>query len=408
MESLVIISSYPPRFCGIATFVEEAIEFIKKEHPEITVHIISHLDGQGENVHPVIDLSKRNWYVPVAEEIKKLKPDVIHIQHEYGLYNYVDEHGKSDNNGGFLKLLDLLADFPTVVEAHTVHGRLKEKEEYFISGLLKRCTVLMLKCDYQKWRLSWTFGEEKKGRKELLRKVTVIPHGARTDRRYGDDEINSLKEELGLSELVDRKIVGLVGWIQNNKRWDIVLDVWEELEEIIFGRIGENWLLFAAGDIRDMNHEADYKKYINKLKEFEKMGIAKFYKFEPRGEEYYKVVAICDFIILPSIDETQSGTLARIIAANTPYITTAPMEGLTSQTLESDGGLLFTNRESLKRGIITMATNEKLRRRLGDHLKWYLENKVSWELVVKQYFDVYEKAIQSRKTGKDVNYPSEF
>lgn len=52
MKTLLVISSYPPRFCGIATFVEEAIEFIKKERSDIKVDIISHLDGEGENVHP--------------------------------------------------------------------------------------------------------------------------------------------------------------------------------------------------------------------------------------------------------------------------------------------------------------------------------------------------------------------
>jgi len=49
------------------------------------------------------------------------------------------------------------------------------------------------------------------------------------------------------------------------------------------------------------------------------------------------MMGVCDFIVLPSTDETQSGTLARIIALNKPHITTAPMEGLTAQTLESGG-----------------------------------------------------------------------
>jgi len=31
---LVLISSYPPRLCGIATFTEEAREFIQKHSPE--------------------------------------------------------------------------------------------------------------------------------------------------------------------------------------------------------------------------------------------------------------------------------------------------------------------------------------------------------------------------------------
>ncbi|MEK6647244.1 MAG: glycosyltransferase [Candidatus Firestonebacteria bacterium] len=405
MKTLLVISSYPPRFCGIATFVEEAIEFIKKERSDIKVDIISHLDGEGENVHPVIDVKNKNWYESVAKEIKNINPDVIHIQHEYGLYNYIDERGEIDNNLGFIKLLDLIKEYPTVIEAHTVHGRLKEKEEYFIEELLKRCTVLILKCDYQKWRLSWTFQDKIN---QLLQKVTVIPHGARLDRRVGDDEINKLKNELGFEELINRKIVGLVGWVQSNKRWDIVINMWKELEEIIFGRTKENWFLFAAGDMRDSAHHKDYIEWIEKLKKLEEKGIAKHYKFEPRGEKYYKIMEICDFIVLPSIDETQSGTLARVIATNTPYITTAPMEGLTSQTLESEGGLLFTNKESLRRSIITMASNEKLRRKLGDNLKWYLENKVNWELIAKQYFDVYEKAIEAKGSGKDVCFQAEF
>jgi len=61
------------------------------------------------------------------------------------------------------------------------------------------------------------------------------------------------------------------------------------------------------------------------------------------------MMGVYDFIVLPSTDETQSGTLARIIALNKPYITTAPMEGLTAQTLESGGGLLlFTTKDMLK------------------------------------------------------------
>jgi len=401
MRSIVMISSFSPRFCGIATFVEEAIEFIKKAAPDVMINVISHLDGRGENVHPIIDLNKEDWYKPVAEKIKELNPDVVHIQHEYGLYNYINKRGKIDYNQGFLKLLDRIKEYPVIIEAHTVHGRLREKEEWFIWEVLKKCTVLILKCKYQKWRFSWTFREKKN--KKLLNKVAVISHGARNDRRYGDKEINKLKEELGLSELIGRHMVGLVGWVQSNKRWDIVLDLWEEIEQVIFGRTGENWFLFAAGDIRDPDHRKDYEKYITKLKELEKKGIAKYFKFEPRGVLYYKVMAICDFVILPSVDETQSGTLARIIALNKPYITTAPLEGLTSQTIESNGGLLFTDKESLKRNIIRLASSESLRRYLGNNLKWYLESRVSWEIVVQQYFDVYERAQK-----RDVNFPAIF
>ena len=73
------------------------------------------------------------------------------------------------------------------------------------------------------------------------------------------------------------------------------------------------------------------------------------------------MMGVYDFIVLPSTDETQSGTLARIIALNKPYITTAPMEGLTAQTLESGGGLLlFTTKDMLKEQVIRLACDERL------------------------------------------------
>jgi len=57
-QPIVIISSYPPRLCGIATFAEEAREFIKKANPDKDVLVISHTDGEGEGVFPLIEINR--------------------------------------------------------------------------------------------------------------------------------------------------------------------------------------------------------------------------------------------------------------------------------------------------------------------------------------------------------------
>ena len=119
-------------------------------------------------------------------------------------------------------------------------------------------------------------------------------------------------------------------------------------------------------------------------------------------------MAVCDFIVLPSTDETQSGTLARITALNKPYITTAPLEGLTSQTLESGGGLLFTNRAMLKRHVIELACNEGARMRMGNALKKYLDEVVSWDVVAEQYNNAYNLAREAVRTEQPVLLPLEF
>ena len=103
---IVMVSSYPPRLCGIGTFCEEAREFIQKHNPERDVLVISHTDGEGEGVFPLVDMSKRNWWMPVADKIHELQPHAVHIEHEYGLYEYYDERGQGYGNGGLLDLLD--------------------------------------------------------------------------------------------------------------------------------------------------------------------------------------------------------------------------------------------------------------------------------------------------------------
>ena len=404
---IVLISSYYPRLCGIATFCEEAREFIQKEYPEREVLVISHTDGEGEGVFPIIDTSNRFWWKPVAKQIKKLSPYVVHIQHEYGLYEHIDKRGIGDRNQGFIEFLGSINEFPIVVEPHTVHGRLKEHEENFIYQVCDNSDVVLFKCDYQQWRLNWTYAQRGWS---MPRNIMIVPHGARVDKKYSEIDVKELKRELGLDKFdyISDNIVGLVGWIQSNKRWDILTSMWGDIAKEIKKRTGEDWDLLAAGTMRDSAHTKDYNNYKKSLEILEKEGMAHYYEFVPRGEIYYKVMAVCKFIVLPTVDETQSGTLARIIALNKPYITTAPLEGLTAQTIESEGGLLFTNKQMLKEKVIRMACDKDLRDRLSENLKRYLNEVVSWEIIVKKYKSAYKLARLKKRAGKEVDIPPDF
>lgn len=404
---IVMISSYPPRLCGIATFCEEAREFIARRHPERSVLVISHTDGSGDGILPIIDLSRPDWWHPVLEQVRVLDPYVIHIEHEYGLYEYRDATGRGDSNAGFLELLSALDPWPIVVEPHTIHGRLRDQEADFVRAMAERADVLIFKCHYQKWRLDWTFSSRGW---PVPANVMVVPHGARPDRRRTVDEVVGLKKELGFAAMphLGQHLVGLVGWMQRNKRWDILTSMWEDVEREVHTRTGEHWDLLAAGEVRDPADREEYLRYRGQVQVLEHKGLAHFYEFIPRGEIYYKVVACCDFVVVPTVDETQSGTLARIIALNKPFITTAPMEGLTAQALESGGGLLFSTKEMLRQKVIRLACDEELRLTLGENVRRYLEEVASWEIVARQYDEAYELARVSNQTGRKPVLPMEF
>ncbi len=403
---IVMVSSYPPRLCGIAIFCEEAREFIQKREPDRDVLVISHTDGEGDGVFPLIDMKRRDWWSPVVEKIDELRPYAVHIEHEYGLYEYV-ENGEGDRNAGFLEMLKALKDHPVIIEPHTVHGRMREHEAWFVGQMCQLADVVLFKCHYQKWRLEWNLQSVERG---MPTNIMIVPHGARPDRRYGLDEIPRLRAELGLDRFpyLSLHLVGLIGWIQSNKRWDILTSMWEDIAIEVKNRTGVDWDLLAAGAMRDPAHRRDYERYRNGIEMLEKKGLAHYYEFIPRGEQYYKMMAICDFIVLPSTDETQSGTLARIIALNKPYVTTAPLEGLTAQTLESGGGLLFTNKQMLRDAVVRLCCDENLRLELGWRLKQYLDNVVSWEVVAGQYYEAYALARTAKATGRRVEIPPEF
>lgn len=403
---IVMVSSYPPRHCGIATFCEEAREFIERQFPDRLVYIISHTDGRGDNVIPIIDMTRRTWWKPVVQKIHELQPYAVHLEHEYGLYEYRDDRGMGDRNVGFLDLLDGISDWPIVVEPHTVHGRLTNDEAEFLYDMCVRSGVVLFKCHYQKWRLEWDFVSRNW---KVPKNIMVVPHGARPDRYWPPEHIPQLRAELGLDgNKLSQHIVGLVGWVQSNKRWDILTSMWEDICEEVKHRTTQEWDLLAAGTWRDPNHLPDYEKYKQQVQILEKRGLARYFEFEPRGQIYYKVMAICDFIVLPSTDETQSGTLARVISLNKPFITTAPMEGLTAQALESEGGLLFTDRRMLCRNVIRLACDPQLRSTLSQNLRRYLDTVVSWEVVARQYAQAYELAGEATRSSHTVELPMEF
>jgi 1,2-diacylglycerol 3-alpha-glucosyltransferase len=62
----------------------------------------------------------------------------------------------------------------------------------------------------------------------------------------------------------------------------------------------------------------------------------------------------------------------------------------------------------LRDHVVRMACDEQLRLHLGENLKKYLDEVVSWELVANQYNEAYELARQSVATGRPVELPLEF
>ena len=95
-------------------------------------------------------MSKRDWWKTVAIKVHRLRPYAVHLEHEYGLYEYYDSRGHGDGNEGFLDLLDAINEFPTIVEPHTIHGRLTSFEANFIYQMCERARVVLVQVPLSK------------------------------------------------------------------------------------------------------------------------------------------------------------------------------------------------------------------------------------------------------------------
>jgi ABC-type dipeptide/oligopeptide/nickel transport system permease component len=129
-----------------------------------------------------------------------------------------------------------------------------------------------------------------------------------------------------------------------------------------------------------------------------------------------KVLDLLRHLWVPVLVIGASGTagMIRRLRANLldelkkPYVTTAPLEGLTAQTIESGGGLLFTNKAMLRENVLRLATDEGLRWELGSRLCRYLTEVVSWEVIAGQYFEADRAANAEGHAGVPIDIPPEF
>jgi glycosyltransferase involved in cell wall biosynthesis len=116
---LAIVSTYPPQSCGIGTYTSYLAAELARSGCDVTV--LSETPGvalsqPGLEVTPCFDRDT-DYVGPIVDGIAKACTDVVHIQHEYGIFGFDD------------RFPDVLAALhrrgvPTVVTLHTVHTAL--------------------------------------------------------------------------------------------------------------------------------------------------------------------------------------------------------------------------------------------------------------------------------------------
>ena len=381
-----MVTPFPPRHDGIATYSSELINAM--ESFGHTVYVISHTDkdvGGHEsqpNVFGIIDVSKPDWERVIFKQIMDLKPDVVHIQHEYGLYANAGDYGIS-----IIDLLFLLfvARVPTVITYHSVYSTMSREEAIFTSLSLDTVDAGIVHEEFQKIFLPANLGR-------IPNNVFVIPHGAKTVVAEAVPDAREAKRQSGYE---GKKVVLCIGWWEPNKRFEDVVAVWPD----VLAR-AKNAVLIIAGDARPGSPSGLY--YKPKLLEAIRESPAKDYirvitgAFTPR--EYDSILSLADLVVLPYDRASQSGNLAHAFALGKPAVVTA-VEGLKAEVEASQAGATVPlgSLEDLKAALLLLLRNNELRELFSMRALEYVQKKIGWSIVAKKHILLYEIAMQKER-----------
>jgi len=374
VKKVVWISSYLPRSCGIAFYSEHYIrslkKYAKKTGKKISFKIIAHTDAKKAD-YPIIDnIKDKNWHFKVLKIIKKEKPDIVHIQHEYGLYETY-----RDCNKRVIELIKLIRKekIPIVMTYHSIYEKLTKPHANFVSKSLKQLNAGIFHEQYQKQALKNNIGWAPEN-------VYVLPHGSREDIKLNKKEV---RKDFDYN---NNLIVGSAGLADERKGFRTLIKQWPKVVKRFPNAI-------LSLELKAHKNPAT-KIYIDKvLEEVMKNSVSKNIEFIVKnyGEiEFYKRLISFDILALPYKSESQSGVLAHGFAVATPAIVT-DIEGLGAEIRNSKAGIAVKKRQDFYKAINKLLANPKLRGQMSRNAQNYVKKTNGWNIIAKKTFEIYKE-----------------
>jgi len=372
VKKVIWISSYLPRSCGIAFYSEHYISALKKHAKKfgkkVCFKIIAHTDASQAD-YPVINLKDRKWHHGVLKIIKKEKPDIVHIQHEYGLYETY-----RDCNERVVELIKMIKELkiPVVMTYHSIYERLNGCHKVFVGESLKVLDAGIFHEDYQKKALKKNIGR-------IPENVFVLPHGSREDIKIDKEEV---REDFGYDSQL---IAGSVGLASERKGFRTLIKQWPKVVKRFPN---------AVLSLEMKPHAAkETRVYISKvLKEAMKSPVSKNIEIVVKDytqEEFYRRLRSFDVLVLPYRSESQSGVLAHGFSVGAPAIVT-DIEGLGAEIRNSKAGIAVKKREDFYKAVVKLLGSKSMRDRFSRNALKYVKKVSGWNIIARKTFEIYD------------------
>lgn len=378
LRRVILVGSFPPRRCGIATFTCDVREALLAATPDTAVDVIAMTDeggtyAYGDEVTYAIDQNRTGDYLEAARRIENSGTDIVCVQHEFGLFGGpAGEH--------LMLMLDAI-DTPVVTSVHTVLTEPNEDQRRVFDRLLKRSARVIVMAEHGRQILMDVW-------KVPAAKIIVTPHGAPD---YPLIETDGPKAQLGLD---GREVLMTFGLLSPGKGLETAI---RALPDIVRARPEALYVVLGATHPHLVAREGEaYREGLMELART--LGVAEHVQFVNSYVDTPKLLewlAAADLYVTPYLNEAQitSGTLSYAVALGKAVISTPYWHA--TELLADDHGVLvpFNDETALAAAAVDLLSQPDklaaLRRRA-----WERGRETLWSQLATNYLAVFDTARQ--------------
>lgn len=361
-----MVSTYPPIECGIATYTEYLVDALRLLDNE--VYIVSQFGGEGDKVYPTFHAGDPDLADRIFQMMAKFTPDVVHIQHEYGLF------GKPKG----VNIIPLLYRFklsqiPVIITLHTVYEDFSRENKIILEALIRAADAIIVHEQYQKEAILNKIGS--------FDNIWVIPHGSREIQLIPD-----AKQMIDIDKA--EKVILLCGYFRPTKRLDRIVKIFPRIAERV-----KDAVLVIAGKLRQQEYSGyrdEFFRLVNNSPVFDRI---KVLRGQFPQKTFDTILSAADIVPMPYLKGSQSGILAHCLAFGRPVVVSPEVRGLREIITRANCGLIANDDDEFVEHIVRILSDDDFRSELSKNARDYVKQTLSWQIVARRTIDVYHKVV---------------